>query len=216
MADEVERRTPSERAAWQLANPTKTHAQWGGITPRWLVNFLTWTPVEAGIFRLNRAKEEGDSAADVELRQSLRTSIAQTVHMAALFAVDQRERHREPFRRQIRGGVAWRPRAERSVQGSHRPTTSALRLRSPSSLRHLSRASSNPASCSVFLKAKRTSYHEWRRRAESVEGSHISAPESSSGDREEGKPWGTPRGLPAAAGKSSSGISLATDGAVNS
>src|ERR1700728_4185675 len=66
MADEVERRTLSEGAARQLANATKTHAQWGGITPRWLVNFLSWTPVEAGIFRLNRVKERGDDATDVE------------------------------------------------------------------------------------------------------------------------------------------------------
>src|SRR6202034_299969 len=66
MADEVERRTRSEGAARQLANATKTHAQWGGITPRWLVNFLSWTPVEAGIFRLNRVKERGDDATDVE------------------------------------------------------------------------------------------------------------------------------------------------------
>jgi hypothetical protein len=66
MADDVERRTLSEGAARQLANATKTHAQWGGITPRWLVNFLSWTPVEAGIFRLNRVKERGDDATDVE------------------------------------------------------------------------------------------------------------------------------------------------------
>lgn len=52
------RRTLSEPAARQLANATKTHAQWGGITPRWLVSFLPWTPVEAGIYRLNRVKEE--------------------------------------------------------------------------------------------------------------------------------------------------------------
>lgn len=34
MADDVERRTLSEGAARQLANATKTHAPWGGITPR--------------------------------------------------------------------------------------------------------------------------------------------------------------------------------------
>jgi len=58
------RRTLSEPAARQLANATKTHAQWSGITPRWLVSFLPWTPVEAGIYRLNRVKEEaaGESA----------------------------------------------------------------------------------------------------------------------------------------------------------
>lgn len=53
------RRTLSESAARQLANATKTRAQWSGITPRWLVSFLPWTPVEAGIYRLNRVKEEG-------------------------------------------------------------------------------------------------------------------------------------------------------------
>jgi hypothetical protein len=26
------------------------------ITPRWLVSFLPWVPVEAGIFRLNKVK----------------------------------------------------------------------------------------------------------------------------------------------------------------
>src|SRR5208283_235883 len=67
MVDEVERRTLSESAARQLANATKTRAQWGGITPRFLVNFLTWTPVEAGIFRLNKVKEAAEGTpADVE------------------------------------------------------------------------------------------------------------------------------------------------------
>lgn len=66
MADADERRTLSEGAARQLANATKTRAQWGGITPRWLVNFLTWTPVEAGIFRLNKVKEADEATTDVE------------------------------------------------------------------------------------------------------------------------------------------------------
>jgi hypothetical protein len=51
------RRTLSEAAARQLANATKTRPQWSGITPRWLVSFLPWVPVEAGIYRLNRVKE---------------------------------------------------------------------------------------------------------------------------------------------------------------
>jgi len=68
MADDTDlRRTLSEPAARQLANATKTHAQWGGITPRWLVSFLPWTPVEAGIYRLNRVKEaHAGTPADVE------------------------------------------------------------------------------------------------------------------------------------------------------
>ncbi|MDD5036055.1 MAG: family 2A encapsulin nanocompartment shell protein [Methylococcaceae bacterium] len=68
MTDQVEpRNTLGEAAARQLANATKTHAQWSGITPRWLVSFLAWTPVEAGIYRLNRVEEtRGEGPRDVE------------------------------------------------------------------------------------------------------------------------------------------------------
>ncbi|ALK09852.1 family 2A encapsulin nanocompartment shell protein [Blastochloris viridis] len=67
MAEDTEvRRTLSEGAARQLANATKTRAQWSGISPRWLVNFLPWTPVEAGIYRLNRVREAEGQAADVQ------------------------------------------------------------------------------------------------------------------------------------------------------
>ena len=61
------RRTLSEPAARQLANATKTRPQWSGITPRWLISFLPWVPVEAGIYRLNRVKEAvGLTDADVQ------------------------------------------------------------------------------------------------------------------------------------------------------
>jgi hypothetical protein len=52
MADEAERRTLSEGAARQLANATKTRAQWRGITPRWLVSFLNWTPVDTALAKI--------------------------------------------------------------------------------------------------------------------------------------------------------------------
>ncbi len=44
----------TDAAARQLANATKTTAQLDTITPRWLIRLLQWTPVEAGIYRLNR------------------------------------------------------------------------------------------------------------------------------------------------------------------
>jgi hypothetical protein len=70
MAEDTEiRRTLSEPAARQLANATKTRAQWSGITPRWLVSFLPWTPVEAGIYRLNRVKE-GEALSDADVQCS--------------------------------------------------------------------------------------------------------------------------------------------------
>jgi hypothetical protein len=53
MADQ--QRSIGEKAARQLANTTKTPPQWRGATPRWLVQMLPWTPVEAGVYRLNQA-----------------------------------------------------------------------------------------------------------------------------------------------------------------
>ena len=43
--------------ARQLSNTTKTNAQWSGITPRWLLNFLPTSQVEAGTFRVNAVKQ---------------------------------------------------------------------------------------------------------------------------------------------------------------
>ena len=47
-----------ERAAFQLANVTKTPPQYGAITPRWLVRLLDWKPLEAGTLRVNRVADD--------------------------------------------------------------------------------------------------------------------------------------------------------------
>jgi Phage capsid-like protein len=47
-----------ERAARQLSNTTKTPPQWRGASPRWLVQMLPWTPVEAGVYRVNQALDD--------------------------------------------------------------------------------------------------------------------------------------------------------------
>ena len=47
-----------ERAARQLSNTTKTPPQWRGATPRWLVQMIPWTPVEAGVYRVNQALDD--------------------------------------------------------------------------------------------------------------------------------------------------------------
>jgi len=49
-----------DSAARQLANATKTVAQMSTITPRWLVRCLSWVPVEAGIYRLNKVRHPED------------------------------------------------------------------------------------------------------------------------------------------------------------
>jgi hypothetical protein len=51
-------RSLSERSARQLSNTTKTPPQWRGATPRWLVQMIPWTPVEAGVYRVNQALDE--------------------------------------------------------------------------------------------------------------------------------------------------------------
>src|SRR5579871_2246620 len=58
------------QAARQLANTTKTPPQWVGVTPRWLVSLLPWTPVEAGTYRVNRVKEGGEAGIGIECSPS--------------------------------------------------------------------------------------------------------------------------------------------------
>jgi encapsulin shell SprI-like protein len=57
-------------AARNLANSTKTPPQWVGVTPRWLVSLLPWTPVEAGTYRVNKVKEGGEAEIAIECSPS--------------------------------------------------------------------------------------------------------------------------------------------------
>jgi Phage capsid-like protein len=57
MAESSKGQALSDAAARQLANTTKTVPQYAGITPRWLVRFLDWRPLESGTYRVNRVKE---------------------------------------------------------------------------------------------------------------------------------------------------------------
>ncbi|GBF51656.1 hypothetical protein LPTSP4_31940 [Leptospira ryugenii] len=43
-----------DASARQLSNTVKTNAQYGAITPRWLVRLLDWKGLEAGVLRVNR------------------------------------------------------------------------------------------------------------------------------------------------------------------
>lgn len=60
MATHETRRTVGDAAARQLANTTKTSPQLAAITPRWLVQLLSWTPVESGTFRVNQVKNDAE------------------------------------------------------------------------------------------------------------------------------------------------------------
>jgi hypothetical protein len=57
LPEEAVRVSLREEAAFQLANVTKTAPQFGAITPRWLVRFLDWKPLESGTLRVNKVDE---------------------------------------------------------------------------------------------------------------------------------------------------------------
>lgn len=51
---QTESQALGDLAARQLSNATKTVPQLESITPRWLLHLLSWVPVEAGVYRVNR------------------------------------------------------------------------------------------------------------------------------------------------------------------
>lgn len=51
---QTESQALGDLAARQLANATKTVPQLASITPRFLLHLLSWVPVEAGVYRVNR------------------------------------------------------------------------------------------------------------------------------------------------------------------
>ncbi|MGC4086516.1 MAG: family 2A encapsulin nanocompartment shell protein [Polyangiaceae bacterium] len=74
--------------ARQLANTTKTPPQWLGVTPRWLVSLLPWTPVEAGTYRVNKVKQDQAAAIGIECSPSDADDLPEA-------AVDYEEQPRE-------------------------------------------------------------------------------------------------------------------------
>jgi hypothetical protein len=56
MADQPFQTALGDVAARTLSNATKTVPMLSTISPRWLVHLMNWVPVEAGIYRVNKAK----------------------------------------------------------------------------------------------------------------------------------------------------------------
>ena len=86
MAENTSHHALGDRAAFQLANVTKTPPQYGAITPRWLVRLLDWKPLEAGTFRVNRVVN--DEALEVACGGSDEKALPETY-------VDYEEKPRE-------------------------------------------------------------------------------------------------------------------------
>jgi Phage capsid-like protein len=66
MATAEVRHTLTEQQARQLATVTKTVPMMEAITPRWLITFLSWVPVEAGVYRLNKVKPTRPGTRTIE------------------------------------------------------------------------------------------------------------------------------------------------------
>jgi len=60
------RHTLNEPQARQLANTSKSVPMMEQITPRWLVASLSWVPVEAGVYRLNKVKPTRPGTRTIE------------------------------------------------------------------------------------------------------------------------------------------------------
>lgn len=69
MADKkVQQTALGDVAARHLAIATRTAPQMESITPRWLTLLLDWVPVESGVFRLNKVKDEDSIEVDCSAR----------------------------------------------------------------------------------------------------------------------------------------------------
>jgi hypothetical protein len=64
--------------ARQLANATKTVPQLATITPRWLLHLLSFVPVEAGIYRVNRVVNPEQVAVTAQEGAALDTPLSET------------------------------------------------------------------------------------------------------------------------------------------
>ncbi len=76
-----------ETAARNLADVTKTRANMGIISPRWLLRMLPWVDVEAGMYRVNRVRVVGEefSRLDPTLLRETRKPSANHLKSIPLF-----------------------------------------------------------------------------------------------------------------------------------
>ncbi|MBP5444030.1 MAG: hypothetical protein J6Y60_12405 [Treponema sp.] len=75
MADKEEKiKALGAKAAYNLANVTKTKPQYGALTPKWLTKVLEFKGLETGIFRVNKVVE-GDTPLDVLCSQTKKSDI---------------------------------------------------------------------------------------------------------------------------------------------
>lgn len=64
MSEKVRQTTLNAKAAYNLADITKTTPQYKNVTPRYLQRLLAWKGIETGIFRVNKV-DEGEDLLEV-------------------------------------------------------------------------------------------------------------------------------------------------------
>ena len=89
------------KAAYNLANVTKTKPQFGALTPKWLTKFLEFKGLETGLFRVNKVVE-GETPLDVLCSQTKKSDIIpgrirnRTARIQAQFHLhDHQRQHRD-------------------------------------------------------------------------------------------------------------------------
>ena len=75
---QTESQALGDLGARQLANATKTVPQLSTITPRWLLHLLSFVPVEAGIYRVNRVVNPEQVAVTAQEGAALDTPLSET------------------------------------------------------------------------------------------------------------------------------------------
>lgn len=120
MSEDLERRVLGDAAARQLAVTQKTIVQWGAITPRWLPRFLSWVPVEAGVYRVNRVKDS-DSAQVV-------VCTTKTTQPLPTAYVDYAEKPREYVLSSIKAVLGVHTRVSDLFRSPHEQIKEQLRL----------------------------------------------------------------------------------------
>jgi CRP-like cAMP-binding protein len=80
----MHRTSLGEAAARNLADVTKTPAQMGSLSPRWLLRMLPWADVDAGLYRVNRVRVVGSEFERVETRVDGETAALQPNNLRAV------------------------------------------------------------------------------------------------------------------------------------
>jgi len=84
MPETMHRTSLGETAARNLADVTKTPAQMGSISPRWLLRMLAWADVDAGTYRVNRVRVVGSEFERVETRVDGETALLQPSNLRSV------------------------------------------------------------------------------------------------------------------------------------